>query len=343
VRVRLTRRWPTLLAAVAAIALAHAAVTSAGTPGIAAVASATTDGPLTVLAEPQAGRAPILELIGSARHSIALTMYEFSDPQLEQALIAAAHRGVEVRVLLNGGYYSEHESTNDAALHELAAHGVHVRDTPTYFALTHQKTLTVDGRVSAILTLNFDGLYASTRDYAVIDRQPADVAAITRAFDGDWAGRRTAAQDGTGDLVWSPGDAAGDAIVSMIDAARHSVELESEEMNYDPATDALCAAARRGVAVHIVMTYESDWRDAFAQLEKCGVRVHLYHGQSYYIHAKLLVVDGRSALVSSQNLSTGSLRDNRELGIRLTAPPLLHALIADFDADYAGASEDSGG
>ena len=67
---------------------------------------------------------------------------------------------------------------------------MHVRYTPTYFALTHQKTLTVDGRVAAIMTLNFDGLYASTRDYAILDRRPADVRAIVAVFDDDWAGRR---------------------------------------------------------------------------------------------------------------------------------------------------------
>jgi cardiolipin synthase len=131
--------------------------------------------------------------------------------------------------------------------------------------------------------------------------------------------------------------------LALIGSARHTIDLEDEEMDYDPATEALCAAARRGVPVHIVMTYASDWRDAFAQLERCGVRVHLYHGQSYYIHAKLLLVDGRTALLSSQNLSTGSLRYNRELGIRLTAAALLRALTADFDADYAGAPEDTEG
>ena len=38
-----------------------------------------------------------------------------------------------------------------------------------------------------------------------------------------------------------------------------------------------------------------------------GVHVRVYYGQSCYIHAKLLVVDGRTALVGSQNLSAESL------------------------------------
>lgn len=35
------------------------------------------------------------------------------------------------------------------------------------------------------MMLNFDEPYSATRDYVVIDTQPADVAAITAAFDAD--------------------------------------------------------------------------------------------------------------------------------------------------------------
>jgi cardiolipin synthase A/B len=323
-------------AAAAAVIGAGAAGAGAGSGnGTGSVSGGGSGTGLSVLAEPQVGTAPFLALIGGARTSIDLTMYELSDPQVERALAAAARRGVDVRVLLNGGYYSKHETTNAAAYRYLGGRGVHVRYTPTYFALTHQKTLTADGRESAIMTLNLDGLYSSTRDYAVLDRQPADVAAIIAAFDADYASRRATASTGAGDLVWSPRAAA--RVLSLIGAAQHSLDLENEEMAYTPARDALCAAAQRGVAVRVVMTYASEWRDDFAQLQSCGVIIRLYHGQRYYIHAKLLVTDGRRALVSSQNLSTGSLQYNRELGITLRTKGLVSRLVADFDADYRGA------
>ena len=128
---------------------------------------------LSLVAEPQAGVRPFTALIGGARHTIELTMYELYDRTVERDLAAAAARGVDVRVALNGGYYSGRTRNNDPAYAYLSAHHVHVRYTPTYFALTHQKTLTVDGRVAAIMTLNFDNLYASTRDYAILDRDAA--------------------------------------------------------------------------------------------------------------------------------------------------------------------------
>ncbi len=140
------------------------------------------------------------------------------------------------------------------------------------------------------MTLNFDGRYSSTRDYAVLDTQRADVAAIEAAFNADYAGQRATASTGTGDLVWSPGAAA--TVSNMIESATRSIDLENEEMAYAPATGELCDAAHRGVAVHLVMTYAAEWRSTLIRLARCGVNVHLYHGQRYYIHAKLLLVDG---------------------------------------------------
>ena len=317
------------------VALVLLAASGAGANATAATATATAaSSQLSLVAEPQAGVQPFTAQIGGARHTIELTMYELYDRTVERDLAAAAARGVDVRVALNGGYYSGHSDNNDPAHAYLSAHHVHVRYTPTYFALTHQKTLTVDGRVAAVMSLNFDNLYSSTRDYAILDRNPVDVRTIVGVFDDDWAGRRDTATDGSGDLVWSPG--AQDDVLGLIEHARRSLELEDEEMAYAPATAALCADARRGVKVRLVMTYDSDWRDAFAQLHGCGVSIRLYHGQSYYIHAKLLIADRRTALVSSQNLSTGSLKYNRELGITVTDPAIVAALEGDFGSDYAG-------
>jgi cardiolipin synthase len=289
----------------------------------------------TVIAEPSSGVTPILRLVTGARHSLTLTMYELRDQQVEQALVAAHARGVTVRVLLDKGYYGHGYNENRAAYSYLQGHGVSVRYAATYFAYTHQKTLTADGSVAAIMTLNFDGLYPSTRDYAVIDRRATDVKAILTVFNADWSHEQLASPPTAGgDLVFSPHAAA--SFTALVTGARSSIELESEELAYKPAIIDLCAAARRHVKVRIVMTYEHEWLAALRSLARCGAGVRVYHGQSYYIHAKLLLVDGHRALVGSQNLTTTSLDYNRELSIRLTAAAPLRSLAADFKGDYSG-------
>lgn len=133
--------------------------------------------------------------------------------------------------------------------------------------------------------------------------------------------------------MWSPGAAT--SVLALINGARESIDLENEEMAYAPATRALCLAAPH-VDVRIVMTYSADSRRALAQLASCGAHVHLLYGQRpLYIHAKILLVDGRVALVGSQNLSSTSLLYNRELAIRITSPAILRSLAGTFAGDDA--------
>jgi phosphatidylserine/phosphatidylglycerophosphate/cardiolipin synthase-like enzyme len=266
-------------------------------------------------------------------------MYELDDTTFEAALVADARRGVRVRVLLNGGYYGRGGfPENNAATSYLRAHGVRVRASPGSFALTHQKTITIDDRTSLVMTLNLTSRYYSTsRDFAVVDTQPADVAAIERVFDADWGDRQVSPSAGTGDLLWSPG--AQGELLSLIAGARTTLDIENEEMDDSAITSALCAAADRGVHVQVVMTYDDSWRDAFATLSACGVQVRTYaYDAPLYIHAKEIIVDDREAFVGSQNFSPTSLDANRELGIVTASPQIVPELAETFAADYDGAT-----
>jgi phosphatidylserine/phosphatidylglycerophosphate/cardiolipin synthase-like enzyme len=307
-----------------------------GEPARGAVAGA---GGLSLIVEPEAGLAAIDGDVAAARRSVDVTMYELDDTTFEGALVADARRGVRVRVLLNGGYYGHGGfPANAAATRYLRAHGVPVRASSSAFALTHEKTITIDGRTSLVMTLNLTSrYYATDRDFAIVDNRPADVAAIERVFDADWRGEQITPSAGTGDLLWSPG--AENRLLSLIAGARTSLEVENEELDDSAITSALCAAAGRRVSVRVVMTYEDSWRDAFATLTGCGVQVATYAQDApLYIHAKEILVDDREAFVGSQNFSPTSLDANRELGIITTNPAIVTELAQTFADDDAGAT-----
>lgn len=120
--------------------------------------------------------------------------------------------------------------------------------------------------------------------------------------------------------------------------------IEDEEMDDPAVTDALAAAARRGVHVTITMTADPEWDQAFAELSQADVRIRLYPNNStaLYIHAKAIVADvGRPdqrTLVGSQNFSVASLDYNRELGILTSNPAIVTAIAAVLASDYAHAA-----
>jgi len=295
-------------------------------------------GTLTLVTEPDDGIGAIYALLSSPRHTLDLELYELRDPLAEQLLAADARRGVRVRVLLDRHY---REASNLPAYRYLSAHGVAVRWAPAAFDLTHEKAFVVDGRVATIMTLNLESeYYTSTRDFAVVVRDPLDAAAVETVFDADWAGGAGAAPTGTA-LVWSP-EGSQAALLALIGGARRSLLVENEEMDDPDIVAALVAAARRGVDVEVCMTDDAEWHGAFGRLAAGGVHVRTYPADApLYIHAKALVADGglgdERGFVGSENFSVASLRYNRELGIELSAPTLLRRLATTLASDFAGA------
>ncbi len=158
----------------------------------------------TLITEPDQELTAIYNLISSAKKSIDITIYELTDITVTSSLGKAAAAGVTVRVILD---QNNEKKSNTPAYNYLVAHNVGVHWANPAYMVTHQKSITIDQTTSAIMTLNLTPEYYTTsRDFAVITNNAADVAAIETTFNADFA--NTAITPPTGEnLVWSPTNA----------------------------------------------------------------------------------------------------------------------------------------
>jgi cardiolipin synthase len=284
-----------------------------------------------------AGITAVYDFVLSAKKSVDMTMYELVDPAMVRDLVADDKRHVKVRVILDT---NREQSRNGPAFRTLRAGGVKVVWADTSYEATHQKTITVDGTESLILSANLtEEYYSTTRDFGVFDHNQADVRAIEAVFAADFAHEPITPSNGS-DLVWSPGSQA--QMLRVIDGASHSLSIENEEMGDWTITDALVAAARRGVKVEVTMTrdssYDSDWR----AIVSAGGHVHLYRDSvsDLYIHAKTTVADAgfndQNVYLGSINFSRASMDYNRELGIVTNDSAIVKDVNAVVTRDYSG-------
>ncbi len=131
---------------------------------------------------------------------------------------------------------------NGAAFTYLSAHGVAVRWAPAIDNTFHIKSICVDGARCAIMTLNLTSrYYPTTRDFAVMDADRADVTAVEQTFAGDYQGHPGTPKSG-GDLVWSPGSTA--PLAALVGGADRTVLVYNEELSDPTMVDALAGAAR---------------------------------------------------------------------------------------------------
>ena len=264
-----------------------------------------------------------------------MTMYEFSDTTAERDLAAAAKRGVRVRVILD----HREKSGNSHAYSYFRSHGIAVTWSSSDYRYTHQKTVIIDGTKAVIMTANLTSrYYATSRDFLVTDTERADVSAITAVFNADFAKKTVHPGDGN-DLVWSPTDSQ-DQLIALINGATSSLRIYSEEMGDRTVENALIKAAKRGVDVQVCGENESgEYDSAFAKLARAGIRISYYSSSTgFYIHGKVVEADYGTAhakiFIGSENFSSTSLNQNRELGLIISSHPVMSAMAGTFAADF---------
>jgi len=287
--------------------------------------------------EPDDGSLPVIRFIGSAHQTLDVAMYLLSDRDVIRALEGAQKRGVRVRTMLEEHPYGTGPG-NQSIESGLRFAKIITRWSPGAFRLSHDKYSVADGKTALVGTANWThSAFVSNREYLIVVSGPKEVQQLQRLFDADW--NREPAIVENERLVVSPVNSRSD-FLSLIGSARTSIDLEAEEMQDSAVETALSQAKNRGVSVRVILPAASGGRDANAPGEAAlsahGVQVRRL--QDPYVHAKDIVVDAREAFVGSENISTASLDDNREVGLLVEDPAVISRLDATFAQDWAAAT-----
>jgi len=317
----------------ALIALGVCACQPISKPTTAMPVSTPASADLKLFVLPDAGMPPVVQFLNSAQKTIRMQMYLLTEREIIDALKAARGRDVDVRVLLEAAPVGG-GAGNRPVFNDLHAAQISVKNSNPAYKLTHEKMIVVDDRVALIATFNQTrAAFTANREYGIFNTNSADVAEIVSVFEADW--KRDAPTVSNPNLVWSPINARA-RLTALIDEARQSLDLQTEEMQDRAIEDRLIAAAQRGVTVRVVMSPAPSGADANApgqaRLARGGVQVRFV--KTPYIHAKMIVADGARAFVGSQNLSTASLDSNRELGILVSDPAIVRVLAETFAQDW---------
>jgi cardiolipin synthase len=284
---------------------------------------------------------PILGAVASAKKSLRIKMFMFSDPTLIAAVIAAHQRGVKVRVMLNparrGG---EHE--NEGTHEKLAHAGIAVIDSNPAFDVTHEKSMLVDDDTALVKSLNWETKnLTETRDYAVVTSHRHEVDEIAECFEADWH-RKHFDPGERAHLVWCNLNGR-NRIAQFIDRAKESLFLQNERYQDEVIIERLVRAARRGVKIHVLarpahalkMGKLIEGVEGLRILWDVGAKVHKLKGLK--LHAKMMLADGERAIIGSINLAPGSFDSRRELAIEVDDKHVLKRLrhVAEHDWEHS--------
>jgi phosphatidylserine/phosphatidylglycerophosphate/cardiolipin synthase-like enzyme len=289
--------------------------------------------------EPYAGLAPILSVIHSAHHELDIGVYYLDDRRILHAVRDAVQRGVDVRIMVEPKPFGMKPWQVQKEVQKIEATGAHFQYVPSRYvshgddyAFYHAKYC-VNGHEAEIGTANFDwSAFHRNREYLYDTTNPTVVRAVQAVFNADW-NRQHAPAWTHRVLVLSPGTSAAQ-LLEVIDQSG-PIDVESEELGpYRPILDALAAKGRDLRLILPASINREDQRDV-AFLRGHGCQVRLLPVKPVYMHAKM-IVGHRLAFIGSENFTSVSLENNREVGVLLDGSDL-GKLQAQFNKDWARA------
>jgi cardiolipin synthase len=296
-----------------------------------------------LLVMPDDGAGAVVALIDGARESLLLKQFKLQSEAIEQALLRAHQRGVQVRVMLNP-HTSGGDRWNDEAHARLGEWGIAVAWTSEAFPVTHEKSMVVDRCSALISTFNLsDKYFTETRDYGIVSQAPSVVEEVIAGFEADWT-RTFFHPNLNAGLVWSSVHSRGQ-MARIIDMASKTLWIQHPKFVDAVILERVISARERGVKVRLLCGGKhgiSDWDiyDTFSSLrvmERFGVKVR--RQKHLKLHAKLLLVDGCYAQTGSMNIDRSAFDLRRELGIESDAPEVVARLRTTFQADWDAAKK----
>lgn len=290
--------------------------------------------------------------------------------ELAELLLERAAHGVEVRMLLDcysdiivddiypialhrrGAATKERDRTR-ALLERLAAGGVAIKRTapPGFlgrFLLyrDHKKMVVLDDGVAFVGGINISEHNYAWHDFMVRIDGPL-AAELGAEHTSTWAGSTVVLDQSRTDADYLINQCAGrgsivDEVLRLVDGAERRVVFESPYLLGDRIETAILGAARRGVAVTIVLPWRANhfhsrlWvRKLLRRFRHPNIRCYGYQERGGMTHAKLLIVDDRIATFGSLNFLELEALTQKELNVFTRDPAIIGSLNELVDRDVA--------
>lgn len=250
-------------------------------------------------------RPAVLEVIGSARSRLALSLFRCTDFKVLDALADACRRGVRVQVLLTRRARGWKKRLKELRAF-LEGMGVEVHRYSGRQAKYHAKYIVADDGPALIGSLNFTyKCFHRTCDFLLVTHDPEVISGLQKLFEADLHPEENSSPDGLGDRLIIAPEQARTRLADLLRQARRALHIIDHRVT-DPEMVALLKSKEaEGVEVTVL------GQGSLGRL--------LPHG-------KMILVDGNAAVIGSISLFRPSLDSRREVAVLIRDPLCLRQL-----------------
>jgi phosphatidylserine/phosphatidylglycerophosphate/cardiolipin synthase-like enzyme len=296
---------------------------------------------------------PCIALVGyidATRHTLDVAAYELDEPEITNALLRAASRGVKVRVVTDSDYVREHGPT------VLRQAGVPIVD-DRRGALMHNKFMVFDQTAVWTGSMNFTVNCTRKNDNHGVYLPIPDVARNYTAkfgwmFEKRSFGTRPSRTDliphpeitltdgGVVETYFAPHDRCADAVTREVRKAKEGIDFLLFSFTHTKIGGAMAEKNATGVSVRGVFekTQTAGGYSQFQKLRNLGLQVYT-DVNPRNMHHKLMIIDTETVLFGSFNYSDNADTSNDEnLVILRRVPEIVREFEWEFERVYRPAA-----
>ncbi len=282
----------------------------------------------------------IVASLDEARFTVDVASLEFNLFSISRALVRAAERGVEVRVVVDSTYVQA------SALSDLEQAGILVLGDRRE-GLMHDKFLVVDRALvwTGSMNLTTSDTYRNNNNLIRIDS--AELAeAYEREFEEmfvddmfgqelprAWSAPRLEFGELWVEVYFAPDDAPAERLLQALESPRQSIRFMAFSLTSEAVAEVLIRQYRQGVEVAGVMEesqVRSNTNGKYDLLRAGGVDVRL-DGNPRNMHHKVIVIDEQLVITGSYNFSYNAENVNDENLLLIYDAELARQYLEEFD------------
>lgn len=281
--------------------------------------------------------------IEQARVSVVMAIYDLNLWSIQDALILAHRRGLDVRLVV------ESDNMDEQEVQDLKTEGIEVLG-DRHESLMHDKFVVIDRSEVWTGSMNFTtgGGYLDNNNLIRL-RSSKLAEDYTREFEQMFVNDAFSKEkhsetpyptftiNGSAiEVYFSPEDGTLEHILEAVNSARESIYFMAYSFTSDELRAALIEQAQAGVEVRGVFDedqYKSNSGTEFEALAEAGVDVRL-DGNTHLMHHKVIIIDGQKVITGSYNFSNNAEYNNDENTLIIHNPDIAGVYINEFQLVY---------
>lgn len=260
-----------------------------------------------------------------------LETYDLTEKKVKSLFIQLLQKNVKINLIMEDQKYQQFKSTRKEiqALYSWYSGFSIKNDKQMKTEYLHSK-FAVRNQGALIQTSNLNASsFTDNREYIFQTEHPWIIASLSGIFEKDRNGISIEKTDIHPNIAVCPINCRG-IIEWLISGARSSIIIQNQYIDDLRIRELLLAKQKILWNSHIQIQLPKT-ESNLSLIPVFGDSLHLF--KKPYLHAKMLLIDEKILLLSSINLSTNSMDNNREIGILLTDPIVIKEFMEQFRKD----------